>query len=387
MKIKTMKKYYLLIIVSCAILTACSTKEPVKEVKKAAGVYQVIFNSKQIKSAAIQEGFATKQMIGLTIYANGTIEVPPQNKTIIAAQFGGFIKSLSVLDGMVVKRGQTLFTIEDPEIIQLQQDYLEVIGNIEYLDAELERQKILVNQDAGSLKSMQMAKAQYSAAVAKRSGLSAKLDMAGVNRKQLNSGNLQRTISVSSPFDGVVTKVNVNVGSYALPTDHLLEIIDLKHAHAEVIVFEKDLKRLKIGQKVKLNFTDGNEEATASVFLIGREIGANRTVKVHCHLDKENSKIPPGSYFKASIFTNPNELFCVPSEAIVEMNGKNVVFYSKDVAKDKKIFYPAAVTILANENHNTAFEFEDENSSFTRPIVLKGAYDILSALLMQSEEE
>ena len=382
-----MKKYYLLIIVSCAILTACSTKEPVKEVKKAAGVYQVIFNSKQIKSAAIQEGFATRQMIGLTIYANGTIEVPPQNKTIIAAQFGGFIKSLSVLDGMVVKRGQTLFTIEDPEIIQLQQDYLEVIGNIEYLDAELERQKILVNQDAGSLKSMQMAKAQYSAAVAKRSGLSAKLDMAGVNRKQLNSGNLQRTISVSSPFDGVVTKVNVNVGSYALPTDHLLEIIDLKHAHAEVIVFEKDLKRLKIGQKVKLNFTDGNEEATASVFLIGREIGANRTVKVHCHLDKENSKIPPGSYFKASIFTNPNELFCVPSEAIVEMNGKNVVFYSKDVAKDKKIFYPAAITILANENHNTAFEFEDENISFTRPIVLKGAYDILSALLMQSEEE
>ena len=382
-----MKKYYLLIIVSCAILTACSTKEPVKEVKKAAGVYQVIFNSKQIKSAAIQEGFATRQMIGLTIYANGTIEVPPQNKTIIAAQFGGFINSLSVLDGMVVKRGQTLFTIEDPEIIQLQQDYLEVIGNIEYLDAELERQKILVNQDAGSLKSMQMAKAQYSAAVAKRSGLSAKLDMAGVNRKQLNSGNLQRTISVSSPFDGVVTKVNVNVGSYALPTDHLLEIIDLKHAHAEVIVFEKDLKRLKIGQKVKLNFTDGNEEATASVFLIGREIGANRTVKVHCHLDKENSKIPPGSYFKASIFTNPNELFCVPSEAIVEMNGKNVVFYSKDVAKDKKIFYPAAITILANENHNTAFEFEDENISFTRPIVLKGAYDILSALLMQSEEE
>jgi cobalt-zinc-cadmium efflux system membrane fusion protein len=387
MKIKTMKKYYYLFIVSCAILTACSTKEAVKEVEKTTVVNQVVFNAKQLKSAAIQEGLAVKEMIGLTIFANGTIEVPPQNKTIIAAQFGGFIKSLSVLDGMLVKRGQTLFTIEDPELIQLQQDYLEVIGNLEYLEAELERQKILVNQDAGSLKSLQMAKAQYSAAAAKRSGLSAKLDMAGVNRKQLNAGNLQRTISVTSPFDGVVTKVAVNVGSYALPTDHLLEIIDLKHAHAEVIVFEKDLKQLKIGQKVKLNFTDGNEEVSASVFLIGREIGANRTVKVHCHLDKENTEIAPGSYFKASIFTNPNALFCVPSEAIVELNGKNVVFYSKNGGKDKKIFYPAAVTILANEKHKTAFEFEDENISFTSPIVLKGAYDILSALLMQSEEE
>ena len=368
-------------------MTACSTKEPVKEVEKTTVVTQVVFNAKQLKSAAIQEGLAVKEMIGLTIFANGTIEVPPQNKTIIAAQFGGFIKSLSVLDGMLVKRGQTLFTIEDPELIQLQQDYLEVVGNLEYLEAELERQKILVNQDAGSLKSLQMAKAQYSAAAAKRSGLSAKLDMAGVNRKQLNAGNLQRTISVTSPFDGVVTKVAVNVGSYALPTDHLLEIIDLKHAHAEVIVFEKDLKRLKIGQKVKLNFTDGNEEVTASVFLIGREIGANRTVKVHCHLDKENSEIVPGSYFKASIFTNPNALFCVPSEAIVELNGKNVVFFSKNGGKDKKIFYPAAVTILASEKHKSAFEFEDENISFTSPIVLKGAYDILSALLMQSEEE
>ncbi len=382
-----MKKYYYLFIVSYAILTACSIKEPVKEVEKTTGVTQVVFNAKQLKSAAIQEGLAVKEMIGLTIFANGTIEVPPQNKTIIAAQFGGFIKSLSVLDGMLVKRGQTLFTIEDPELIQLQQDYLEVIGNLEYLEAELERQKILVNQDAGSLKALQMAKAQYSAAAAKRSGLSAKLDMAGVNRKQLNAGNLQRTISVTSPFDGVVTKVAVNVGSYALPTDHLLEIIDLKHAHAEVIVFEKDLKQLKIGQKVKLNFTDGNEELTASVFLIGREIGANRTVKVHCHLDKENSEIAPGSYFKASIFTNPNALFCVPSEAIVELNGKNVVFYSKNGGKDKTIFYPAAVTILANEKHKSAFEFEDENISFTSPIVLKGAYDILSALLMQSEEE
>jgi len=382
-----MKKYYYLFIVSCAILTACSTNEPVKEVKKAAVVSQVVFNSKQLKSAAIQEGLAAKEMVGLTIFANGTIEVPPQNKTIIAAQFGGFIKSLSVLDGMVVKRGQTLFTIEDPELIQLQQDYLEVVGNLEYLEAELERQKILVNQDAGSLKSLQMAKAQYSAAAAKRSGLSAKLDMAGVNKKQLNAGNLQRTISVTSPFDGVVTKVAVNVGSYALPTDHLLEIIDLKHAHAEVIVFEKDLKHLKIGQKVNLNFTDGNKVATASVFLVGSEIGANRTVKVHCHLDKENSKITPGSYFKASIFTDPKEHFCVPSEAIVELNGKNVVFFSKIGAKDKKIFYPAVVNVLANENHKTAFEFEDENYSYTSPIVLKGAYDILSALLMQSEEE
>ena len=132
-----MKNTIYLFVSALSLLTACSSNEEVKEEVVSKVEMSVSLNQDQIMNAKITEGTAEKQLIGLTIFANGTIQVPPQNKTIIAAQFGGFIKSLSVLDGMSVKKGQALFTIEDPEIIQLQQDYLEGIGSIEYLESEL----------------------------------------------------------------------------------------------------------------------------------------------------------------------------------------------------------------------------------------------------------
>lgn len=381
-----MKNIIVKMLVVLFAVSACTSSEQAKEEKVEVGKLSVSLNEEQIKNARITEGVPTKQLIGLTLFANGTIEVPPQNKTVIAAQFGGFIKSLTVLDGMSVKKGQTLLTIEDPELIQLQQDYLEVVGNIEYLEAELERQQTLVKQEAGSLKNMQLAKSNYNAAVAKRSGLKAKLNMAGVNMNQLNKGNLQSTISITAPFNGVVTKVDVNVGSYAQPTDHLLEIIDLKHAHAEVIAFEKDVKYLKIGQDVKLNFSNDNQTIDAEIFLIGKEIGKDRTVKVHCHLKQESPNIAPGSYFKASIYTGEEEKYCIPSEAIVEMNGKNVVFFPSEKSGKLTSYVPEEVNVLSTSNNMSAIEFKNKSRKYSDNLVVSGAYDIMSAILIMSEE-
>ena len=367
------------------MLSACSSNEGVQIDKKQVVDSIISLNDEQIKNAGIEEGKPTLKSIGLLIQANGKIEIPPQNKTIIAAQFGGFIKSVKVLDGMLVQKGQTLFTLEDPVLIELQQDYIEVNGNLEFLNAELDRQTSLVRQEAGSLKSYQYAKSTYNAALAKKNGLKAKLAMAGLSLVKLNAGTIQSEIPVIAPFSGVVTKLALSVGSYAEPKDHLMEIIDLKHAHAEVIVFEKDLKYLKIGQKVNLALTDNNEIITAKVFLIGKEIAQDRTVLVHCHLDKENSTIAPGSYFKATIQTGTTSQYCVPSEAIVELNSRNVVFIP--VKKGAKTsFIPAEVSILTTENEWTAFEFKAKKYNYSQQLVINGAYDILSTFLLKAEE-
>jgi cobalt-zinc-cadmium efflux system membrane fusion protein len=381
-----MKSIFLVSIFTASLLVGCTSTTEEKTEKETVNLLSVNLNAEQVKNAEIKEGLPTKELIGLTITANGTIEVPPQNKTVISAQFGGFVKSLNVLDGMTVSKGQTLFTIEHPELIQLQQDYLEVIGNMEYLTAELDRQKSLVQQEAGSLKAMQLAKSQLSIAHAKKTGLKAKLEMAGVSLNQLNAGNLQRTIAVTAPFNGVVTKVDVNVGAYADPTEHLLEIIDLKHAHAEVIAFEKDVKHLKIGQSVQLSFSNDNETINAKIFLIGKEIGKDRTVKVHCHLDAENSDIAPGSYFKASIYTEAVKRYCIPADAVVEMNGKNVVFFGKKGKKGLTTYTFEDVTVLATENGKAAIVFKNKERSYTDQLVVHGAYDIMSAFLIKSEE-
>jgi cobalt-zinc-cadmium efflux system membrane fusion protein len=177
----------------------------------------------------------------------------------------------------------------------------------------------------------------------------------------------------------------VDVGAYADPKDHLLEVIDLKHAHAEVTVFEKDVKHLKIGLKVKLSFATDNDSQDASIFLIGKEIGKDRTVKVHCHLDKENSSIAPGSYFKAAIYTGEKESLCVPSEAIVELNGKTMVFYEKMKNKTLATFYPEEVRVISSDETRSAIEFVNQVGGRDGSLVVKGAYEIMSAMLIHQE--
>ena len=366
------------------VLSACSSSAP-EQMKQPQVETNISLNAEQLKNAGVEFGTATLKSIGLLIQANGKIEVPPQNKTIIAAQFGGFIKSVKVLDGMLVQKGQTLFTIEDPLLIELQQDFIEVTGNLEFLSAELERQTSLVKQEAGSLKTYQQAKSNFVAAQARKNGLKAKLAMAGLSLSKLNNGTIQSEIPIVAPFSGVVTKLTLSVGSYADPKDHLMEIIDLKHAHAEVIVFEKDLKHLKVGQTVQLALTDNNEMVTGKVFLIGKEVAQDRTVLVHCHLDKENSTIAPGSYFKAIIRTGTSEEYCLSSDAIVELNNKKVVFIPTKKGK-VTTFNPEEVNVLSSENEWTAFEFKSKKIKLNQQVVTKGAYDILSTFLMKAEE-
>jgi cobalt-zinc-cadmium efflux system membrane fusion protein len=363
-------------------MMSCSDKAPeTNSAEKSNATSTVItLTGKQVLSLGIKSSALTKSFMGMSIFANGMIDVPPQNKSFISVPFGGYIREIKVLDGMRVSKGEVLLVVEHPEIIQLQQDYLEVQGNMEYLKAEMDRQKALLDKEAGSAKNYQLAKSNWQVAQAKLSGLSVKLEMANVNVAALKNGTIQREQKIKSPFSGVVTKVNTNVGSFADPKDNLLEVIDLQHAHAELIVYEKYLKSLKLNQLVNLNFVDSEEKTTAKVFLIGREIGADRTVKVHCHFDKLPKEIVPGSYLKAEINVDEMEHIVVPTDAIVNFGGKDMIY----VTSDNRHFIPVEIEVLSAQGDKSAIQAINEMDFMNRKFVSKGAYELLST---QNKEE
>ena len=380
------KRHYfqpLSLLVVLFTMISCSDKAPVTNSAEKANASSsvLILTGKQVLSLGIKSSSLTKSFIGMSIFANGMIDVPPQNKSFISVPFGGYIRDIKVLDGMRVAKGEVLLVVEHPEIIQLQQDYLEVQGNMEYLKAEMDRQKALLDKEAGSAKNYQMAKSNWQVAQAKLSGLSMKLEMANVNIAALKNGTIQRDQKIRSPFSGVVTKVNTNVGSFADPKDNLLEVIDLQHAHAELIVYEKYLKSLKLNQLVDLTFVDSEEKTTAKVFLIGREIGADRTVKVHCHFDKLPKEIVPGSYLKAEINVDEMEQIVIPTDAIVNFGGKDMIY----VTSDNRHFIPVEIEVLSTQGDKTAIQAINEMDIINRKFVSKGAYELLST--MNKEEE
>lgn len=380
-----MKTINLLISISAAIalLTACSSKPEETTQSAPTNVAKsnlLTLSHKQQKDLEIQLGVLTQKELGLSIFANGKIEVPPQNKSYVSMPFGGYIKQIKVLDGMRVRKGQVLMSVEHPDIIQLQQDYLEVLGEYAYLEADYQRQKQLFEKEAGSAKNYQQAKSAYAVAKAKLSGLQVKLEMAEVNLALLKDGKIQRVQQIRSPFDGVITKVTANVGAFAEPKDRLLEIIDLKHAHAELEVYEKYFQYLKKDQKVNLNFIENGSPVVASIFLIGSEISQERTVKVHCHFEKLPKDITPGAFLKAEILAEEQQQWVVPNDALVTYQNKDVVFIQQG-----DNFIPLVVDILLAKDDFSAIGGANLDKLKRSKIVIKGAYELVAMLNKEVE--
>ena len=373
--------YFLLNSLFILLLFSCSSDEKnIAEANQATKTTSLQLSEKQIKALGIELGTLDQKQIGLSVYANGVIDVPPQNKSYVAMPFGGYVKKINVLDGMLVQKGQILMVVEHPEVIQLQQEFLELLGQQEFLSADYERQKDLFEKEAGSAKNFQQAKSAYLVNKAKLSGLTLKLEMANVNMASLRNGQIERTQNIRSPFSGVITKVTANVGAFAEPKDNLLEIIDLKHAHAELTVYEKYLSYLKKDQIVNLQFVDQQTTATAKVFLIGRQISNERTVKVHCHFENLPKDLTPGSYLKAEIQAENQVHFTLPEEAIVQQNGKDIVFVQKG-----SNFLPIEVDILMTQNGSVAITSAQISILKKAQIVRKGAYELLAIQNKEAE--
>ncbi len=336
----------------------------------------------QVKIINLKLGKIEMKDLSGAIKVNGMLDVPPQNLVSISAPMGGFVKSTELLQGMKVSKGQAIVVMQHPDYIQMQQDFLETKSQLEYLELEYKRQQELSKDNVNSQKTLQQAKSQYESMLAKNAGLKAKLMMLGINGEKLTSQTIHNTISINSPISGYVTHVNVNIGMYVNPTDVMFKIVDTEHLHAELTVFEKDVPKIKLGQKVRFTLANETDERTATVYLIGREISEDRTVRIHCHLDKEDLDLLPGMYLKAYVEAGTQSLPAIPNEAIVNFEGKDYVFVAE---KEANHFKMLEVTKGISELGFTEVEMK-EGLSNESLIVINGAYDIL-AKIKNSEEE
>jgi cobalt-zinc-cadmium efflux system membrane fusion protein len=347
----------------------------------------VEFTNEQYKVANVTLGNIEMKALSGAIKVNGMLDVPPQNLVSVSAPMGGFLKSTELLQGLKVKKGEVIAVIQNADYIQIQQDYVDNKSQLEYLEAEYKRQEELGKENVNSQKTLLQSKTQYQSMMAKVSGLKSKLSLLGINTNQVESGNFQNSITLYAPISGYVTQVNVNIGMYVNPTDVMFKIVDTEHLHAELTVFENDVPKLKIGQKVRFTLANETTERIATVYLIGREIREDRTVRIHCHLDKEDIELLPGMYLKAYVEAGTQNVAALPDKAIVNFEGSDYIFVS--IPSDEKgthHFKMVQVVKGVSELNYTEVQLPKDISAESS-IVINGAYDILSKMKNSEEDE
>ncbi len=370
-----------LFTISALLIMACGSKkqEPAL-VADSLSANVITLTPSQYTASEIALGKMERKRVAKRITVNGKLDVPPQNLVIISAPLGGFVKSTDLLQGMKVNKGDVLAVLENQDYIQLQQDYLDNASKLEFLQVEYDRQQELAKENVNAQKALQQSKSQYESMKAMVSGLEAKLEMITISPAALKNGKIKSTIQLRSPINGFITVVNVSIGQFVTPTEVMFKIVNLEHMHAELQVYEKDINKIAIGQQVTFQLANDTTTHKATVHLVGKEISPERTVRIHCHLEKEDKSLLPGMFVTATIETASEEADVVPTTSISNFEGKDYIFVSSGDHQFRAIPVNAGIAV----GEFTEVHVSEKIAPGTS-VVTRGAFQLMGLLKNNQE--
>ena len=321
-------KRIILTIVAIYFFSSCNYQKKQEKEISSINTNIITLTEAQCKNAQIELGKLETKIISTRLKLNGKIDVPPQNIVSVSMPLGGFLKSTKLLPGMPVKKGETIASMEDQQYIQLQQEYLIAKSKLTFAEQEFNRQRDLNQSKASSDKVFQQSELDFKNQKIILSALAEKLRLINIKPETLNELNLSRCINIYSSIDGFVSKVDVNIGKYLNPSDVLFELINPDDIHLNLKVFEQDLNKLAIGQKI-LAFNNNNPQKKhrCEIILISRDLSADRTGEVHCHFDDYDKSLLPGMYMNAEVEINSVNAFIIIDDAIVNFEEKKLCIY------------------------------------------------------------
>jgi membrane fusion protein, heavy metal efflux system len=348
-----------------------SNSEKIKEDNR------IVISKEQFNANNMALGSIKEKAFPVNIKVNGMIDVPPENKATVNSIMGGYVKTIPLLVGDKVKKGQVLLTIENPEFVKLQQDYVEIKEQLNYLKSEYERQKTMFNENIISQKVYLKAESEYKSASARYNGLRKQLTLLNISPTRAEQGNITSTTNLYAPIDGSITKVNVSKGTYVSPSTAILEIIDNSHIHLELSVFEKDIMHIKKDQNIQFSIPEASDAVyEAKVYLVGTSIEENRTITVHAHPLNDSHQFLTGMYVNAEIETEVTNASALPLTTYVETEGDYYVLVLDE--ENEKNYYFNQVKVNIGRTKANSIELKETQLIEANPnFLVNGAFSLI----------
>ena len=378
--IKIMSKNIFIIVALLTFFISC--KKEIQESKPEITLKEneVSLTDAQMKNDTIETISMSEKSISSVLKINGKIDVPPQNLVSVSVPLGGYLRSTKLLPGMHVDKGEVIAVMEDQQYIQLQQDYLVSKAKLVYAEKEFLRQNDLNQSQSSSDKVTQLAQAEVSSLRAMTNGLAEKLRLINISPNTISSSKISQKINILATISGYVSKVNVNIGKYISPSEVMFELINPTDIHLNIKVYEKDVAKLKVGQKI-IAYTNSepNKKHECEIILISKDVAPDGTSEVHCHFEDYDKTLLPGMYMNAEVEIKSSNSNALPDESIVNFEGKDYIYI--EIGKQK---YQMQEVQLGEKENNFVQILNVENLK-NKKIVSKGAYTLL--MKMKNTEE
>jgi len=253
-----------------------------------------------------------------TIRAVGLIVPDKTRNWQFVSRVDGYVQKLDVTGpGELVDKNAPLLSIYSPDLLTSEREFVELLrmrDQAKSKDARETPQRLIES--------------------AKR-----RLQLWNVTGEQIAELEKTRkasdTLTLLSPFRGVVQSVPLDQGKNVKVGDMLVEVADLSVVWVWAEFYENELSMLQAGQNIDISTKSyPGEKFKGTISVINPFLDeAKRTAKVRIDIPNPDFKLRPGMYVNADLEMDMGEALTVPVSAVMPTGTRNVVFVDKGEGK------------------------------------------------------
>lgn len=248
------------------------------------------------------------------IRAVGTVEPDLQKHWAFVARVDGYVQQLFVTSaGQIVEKDEPLMSIYSPDL------------------ATTERELVML------LRMRDQARTAEARATPERLIAAAKtrLEQWNITPEQIAELEKTRTpgdtITLRSPFRGIIQELPAHQGVAVKSGDHLVDIADLSTVWVWAEFYESELGALQAGQTVGVNTNAFvNETFDGRVAVVNPFVDATkRTSRVRIDIANPDFKLRPGMYANVTLTAQAGEQLAIPVSAVMPTGKRSIAFVDK----------------------------------------------------------
>ena len=336
-------KWVLCGLLLTVMLTACSDSadksQPVPQAPKVKGEVHLAPDSP--KKAYVKTASLSLTQHPLLEPLTGKITYNESVTSRISSPVAGRVIGTPAAFGTQVQAGSVLLQLDSPDVAAAEADYAKAQAGLTLASHALSRQQELFAGKASAQKDLQLAQNDFNDAHSEVQRAQNRL-----KNLHISAGQSTGQFALRSPISGAVVERYVNPGIEVRPDRDgpLFVVSDTKKLTLLMAVFEVNLSKIKLGQKLSISVPAyGNEIFPATVQYIGQVLDEKtRTVQVRCDLPNTDGRLLPGMYATITVESNPDDkAIVIPLTAVFTEGDADYVF----IAIDENHYQQRAVEI------------------------------------------
>jgi cobalt-zinc-cadmium efflux system membrane fusion protein len=281
------------------------------------------------------------------LYAPAKVVVPGSHERLVNSSQPGLVVQLHVNIGDSVVKGQVLATINSPELVSLQREYLNAETELQLSEQEYKRDKTLQEQGVIPDRRWQETQTIYQGKQVKLDTARQLLVIAGMSVAEIKSlaetRKLSSLLNIRATISGVVLERLTTVGLHLDMQAPLYRIADLSELWLEINIPQERLHWVHIADVVNVD----NTSITARISLLGQSVNRDsQTVLARAVIDGKQAVLKAGQNVNVQIVQSSNsDSFIVRNTAIAQHKGHNYIF-----VRDAQGFNVTEVKIIGKQD-------------------------------------